>query len=128
MHNCDIINKMVVRIMVKWIARAISTLAVAFFLMMVIGEYSFNQGNIGIEGTLVAIGAGLLAISVLIAWIKPKIGGVILIICSLIFMAFIYLTSGSNRIMASVIISSPFLISGILFFIHGKFVYQKNKY
>jgi len=114
--------------MTKWIARIISTLSVAFFLMMIVGESSFNQGDIGIEGILVAICAVVLAISVLIAWIKPKIGGLILIICALLFMTFIYLTSGSNRIMASVLISSPFLLSGILFYIHGKFISPKNKY
>jgi hypothetical protein len=106
--------------MIKWIARGISTLTVLFFLMMIIGESDFDQGDVGIEGILVVASAVVLALSVIIAWIKPKLGGIILIVCALIFMIFIYITAGTNRILSSLLFSSPFLLSGILFYIHGK--------
>ena len=113
--------------MIKWIARVISTLSGAFFLMMVIGEAEFDQGDVGIEGVLVAICAAVLAISVILAWIKPRIGGIVLTICSVAFMIFIYITAGTNRIIAALLISSPFLLSGILFYIHGRMNYKADK-
>lgn len=102
---------------VRWIARVIGSLAIAFFLFMCIGELMFNSEPWTLEGGIVGGFAIVLMTGVLIAWWKEGIGGIILITGAIAFAIFIYFTAGRNKIWASVLISSPFLISGVLFFI-----------
>lgn len=100
---------------VCWIARFISTLAIAFFIFMCIGELMFNSEPWTLEGAIIGVFAIILMTGVLIAWWKEDIGGTILIVGAVAFAIFIYLTAGRNKILASVLISSPFFISGMLF-------------
>ncbi|GMQ62704.1 DUF7670 domain-containing protein [Vallitalea maricola] len=102
---------------VRWIARVISSLSIAFFLFIFIGECISNFGPLTLEGVMIAGFAVVLMVGVLISWWKEGIGGIILIISGVIFAIFIYLTAGTNRILASTLISSPFWTSGVLFLI-----------
>ncbi len=101
------------------LARGISSLAIAFFLLMIIGEVYFNSEPLTLEGGMIGAFAIFFTIGIVIAWIKERIGGIILIIGAIAFAIFILFSTGNNRVLASVLISSPFLISGILFYISG---------
>lgn len=101
----------------RWIARIISSLAIAFFIFMIGGDISFNPESWTLVGGMVAGFAIVLMISVIIAWLNEGIGGAILLFCAIAFAIFIYITAGRNKIKASVLISSPFWISGVLFLI-----------
>lgn len=104
----------------RWIARVIASISIAFFLFMVIGGIIYDLGPITLLGVLVVCFAVLLLLSILFAWWKEGIGGLILTICSVAFAIFIFITAGSNRLLASVLISSPFLLSGLLFLIASR--------
>lgn len=109
---------------VRWIARVISSLAVAFFLFMCTGESMYDSEPATIEGIIVGGFAILLTVSVLISWWKERIGGIILTTLAIAFAIFIYITAGRYKVLASTTISSPFWISGVLFYISSK----KNKH
>ncbi|QSX05673.1 hypothetical protein JYG23_13555 [Sedimentibacter sp. zth1] len=102
---------------VRWIARVIGSLSTAFFLFMIIGDLMFISEPYTLEGVMVVGFAIVLTVGVLIAWWKEGIGGVILTISAIAFAMFIYFTAGRYKVLASVLISSPFLISGVLFLI-----------
>lgn len=99
----------------RWIGRVIGSLSIAFFLLVVIGEAIINSEPLTLEGGMIAGFAIVLLVGVLTAWWKEDIGGVILIIGAIAFAIFIYFTAGRNKILVSVLLSSPFLISGVLF-------------
>jgi hypothetical protein len=103
------------KITLRWIARVLSSLSIAFFLFMVIGETLSGEEPLILEGVFVGVFALILAIAVLIAWFKEKTGGVILVIAGVLFAIFIYITAGTNKLPAAVLISAPFWISGVLF-------------
>lgn len=102
---------------IRWIARIMGTLAIAFFFFMCIGETINNFQPFTIEGAMVVFFAIILLVGVLISWFKEEIGGIILIILGIAFAIFIYITAGTNKILASILISLPFWLSGILFYI-----------
>ena len=109
---------------IRFIARLISTLAAAFLLIIVIGEIIFNTVPVTWEGMMIAGFVVLLAVSVFIAWLKEGIGGIILIILAISYAVFIYFSAGRNKILAALLITAPFLISGILFCVYS---YKKSK-
>ncbi|QVK17626.1 hypothetical protein KHQ81_12335 [Mycoplasmatota bacterium] len=71
-------------------------------------------------GIIVCSFAVILLLSIICTWYKERIGGYILTICSVFYAVFIYITAGSNKILASVLISFPFLLSGILFILASR--------
>lgn len=89
---------------------------------MVIGGLisDFEPETITFEGVLVVGFSVVLLLSILFAWWKERIGGLILIISSVAFAVFIYISAGNYKLLASVFISLPFLLSGILFHIAGR--------
>lgn len=104
---------------IRLAARIIGTLAIMFFLAFVVGEIIFNTEPVTLEGIMVASFIVLLTMGVFIAWLKEGIGGIMLIITAVAYAIFIYFSAGRNKILAALLISSPFLISGILFCIYN---------
>lgn len=113
---------------VRWIARIISSLSIAYFLFMLIGELIIDFGPISLEGVMIVGFCFSLLLNIIYAWLKEGIGGIILIFISVLFAIFIYITAGSHRILAATLISSPFLLSGILFMVASTIAKaKKNK-
>ena len=68
-----------------------------------------------LEGTILA---GLLIITVLgvlIAWSREGTGGVLLVVGAAVLGAFSYVTADHDKFWIMLLMSSPFLVSGILF-------------
>ncbi len=108
------------RTIALFVARVISTIAIAFFLLMVTGDLESINEPFTIEGLLVGGFAIMLLLAIIFCWFKEGIGGIILIIISVLFAIFIYISAGNYKLLASVLISLPFLLSGILFFTVGR--------
>lgn len=103
----------------RWIARIIGSISVAFFLLMGIGEAVCGSDPWTWESLMVVSFAIILTAGVLISWWKERIGGVILICAAVAFAVFIFFSAGRNKVLASTLISLPFLVSGVVFFIVG---------
>ncbi len=102
---------------VHWVARIVGSLSAALFLFIGIVELISNTEPLTFEGRMIGAFGVIFMIGVLIAWWKEGIGGIVLITSAIAFGIFIYLTAGRNRLLASVLISSPFSISGVLFYL-----------
>ena len=119
MMNSAISKQDVLFKIVRWVARIIGTFAATLLLIIGIGEMIGDIGPVTWEGIMVVGFIVLLTISVIIAWLKEGIGGIILIVVAVAYAIFIYFSAGRNKILASLSISAPFLISGILFCVYG---------
>lgn len=112
----DIGKKCTAKKVFRLIARIIPSIFIAFFLFMLTGESISESEPITWEGIGVVACALVLLAAVVFVWIKGKPGGIALIVCGLAFAVFIFITAGSNKIPASILISSPFWVSGVLLF------------
>lgn len=112
----------------RWIARIISTFFGLVFALFVIGSYVTYVADEG--GSLVPEGEGipmsintiLLLVSVVIAWFKEKAGGALLILSFLALSISGLFIAGSDHYLP-VLLSFPYLISGILYLLY----YKANK-
>jgi len=104
---------------IKWTARVLGTLFAAFWLFMLGGYAIFGDPyadpSQAHEGYGVAILGGLLITSVVLAWFKPKIGGIALVVLAVAFSIFAYFTAGHNHLFAVAISGGPYFIVGLLF-------------
>jgi hypothetical protein len=104
---------------VRWSARAISTLAALFWLLILldiiacdvlVGFVCLNWEMAFLTGIVVAS-----LLSVIIAWRREGIGGLVMILWGVIFTAIAYLTSRPQQVLSMLVSGVPFLISGLLF-------------
>jgi len=101
-----------------WLPRILAILIIIFFSIFsldVFGEYKFPL----VLGALFMhlIPSFLLIISLMIAWKKEKIGGIIFIILSIITIFFF---NTYQHLISLLIITLPILITGILFLLNKK--------
>ena len=101
----------------RWLARAISTLAASFISIMGIGYAFTESGPVTLESVMVGVAFTGIVIAVVICWWREKTGAIILIIWSVLFMIYMYTVVERNAVWVMLIIAGPFLISGILFLI-----------
>ena len=113
----------IVQPVVHWLARAISTLAAVFWLLILldiiacdvlVGFVCMNW-EIAILVTLVIFSS----LSVIIAWHRERIGGIVMIIWGLIFSVIAIATSTGQRAFSIMVSGVPFIIAGILFLASG---------
>jgi len=100
---------------IRWIARIISTLFSAYFIFMAVGGAMTDSEEVSLVGVMVVVFAITLLIGVIIAWRNENLGGVILLSVGIAFAIFIYVTAGTHKLLASILISLPFYSSGILY-------------
>lgn len=113
----------IVQLVVHWLARAISTLAAAFWLLILldiiacdvlVGFVCLNW-EIALLISLVVFSC----LSVIIAWHRERIGGIVMIIWGLVFSVIAIVTSNSQRAFSIMVSGVPFIIAGILFLASG---------
>jgi hypothetical protein len=102
----------------KWFARILTIVSILFMMMFSIDEFSSNEsfGRQLLGFIIHNIPAFALIIALVIAWKHEITGGVIFIV-SFVALGIFFKSFAGNS--ASLIIISPFLISGIAFVIHG---------
>ncbi len=102
----------------KWFARILAILSILFMIMFSLdsfeGSESFGHKLIGfMKHNIPAFG---LIVSLVVAWRYEVAGGVLFIISFMALGIFFKSFAGNS---ASLVIIAPFLISGILFIVHG---------
>jgi hypothetical protein len=99
----------------RWPARALGTLAAAWWLFIGVAEITVGHTPWSAEGALLGALIVVNALGTLIAWFREEIGGAILALGGGALCLFAYLTAGHNRAFAVLVSGAPFLIAGILF-------------
>lgn len=104
----------------KWVARLIALAAIAFMMLFSLdcfdGEYSFQEKLICLF--MHNIPAFILIISLIIAWKWELAGGMIFIFLTMAMAIFFRSFTGNPW---SIIVISPFLITGVLFILAWHF-------
>ena len=96
-------------------ARGISTLFILFFLLMGIGSMTFK--TLTLEGIIISLFALATLAGVVIAWFREGIGGIMLTILGLKIIVVFMLTMPPHDYGVTLVIGTPFLVSGILYLI-----------
>ena len=99
----------------RWIARGVGSLVVAFWLFMGIAYDIVESRPWTLEDMIMAGLVTTSALGVLIAWWREGIGGTILVICAAAHSTFAYVVAGHNKALAMLISGGPFLLIGALF-------------
>ena len=84
----------------RWIARGIGSLVVAFWLFMGITYDIVESRPWTLEDMMMAGLITTSALGVLIAWWREGIGGIILVICAAAHSTFAYVVAGHNKVFA----------------------------
>jgi hypothetical protein len=105
---------------IRWIARGTGALVAGFWLIIgillgIIGSEPWTTESF-IMATLVIASA----LSVLVAWWREGLGGIMVLACAIAHSAFAYIASGHNRAFAILISGGPFFVVGILFFLSSQ--------
>jgi hypothetical protein len=107
----------------RWIARGISTLAAAFWLLILLDILACDAlvGFICVNREMAFLAGFVIAsvLSVLIAWRREYIGGFVMILWGLAFAAIAYVTSRPQQVFSMLVSGVPFLLSGSLFLVSG---------
>jgi len=102
-----------------WMARGISTLAAAFWLLisLVILACDALVGFICVNWEMAFLAGLVIAsvLSVLIAWRWEGVGSFVMILWGLAFTAIAYVISRPQQVFSLLVSGVPFLIAGLLF-------------
>lgn len=109
------------QLVVRWLARAISTLAAIFWLLILLDIIACDVlvGYICMNWeTALLIGLVLFSVlSVVIAWQLERSGGIIMILWGLAFSVIAIVTSTSQSGFSILVSGAPFIVAGLLFLI-----------
>jgi hypothetical protein len=99
----------------RWIARGVGSLVAGFWLLIgglyaVVGSDPWTW-----ESAVMAVLIVSSALSVLIAWWREGLGGMLVGACGIAHAVFAIISAGRNRAFAVLISGGPFLLTGILF-------------
>lgn len=111
--------------LLRVVARVVGTVGASIYALMLYGEYLRVGTPVTIDGYVLGSIGALLIVSEVVAWFEETVPGVMLIVLSLIFVAFMVITVGSNVLLAALFVPSPFMISGVLYIIDGNYKQYK---
>jgi hypothetical protein len=92
----------------------LGTVPAVFGWIMMIGEAVAAPTADG-EGAAVVVGLVALTASAFAAWRWERGGGALEVVAALGFGLLVYFTAGHNRLLAAILLPSPWFLSGILF-------------
>jgi hypothetical protein len=107
----------------RWMARLISALTAGFWLLILLdilvcdaiaGFVCLNWETAILAGMVITS-----MLSVLVAWWRAKLGGIVMILWGLAFTMIAYLTSRPYEVTSMLVTGVPFLIAGFLFLASG---------
>jgi hypothetical protein len=104
----------------RWIARAISSLITAFWLLILLDIVACDAfvGFICLNWEMLLLFGLVTAsmLSVVIAWRIESLGGFVMLLWGLAFSAIAIVTSSGSQLTLSILVSGvPFFIAGVLF-------------
>lgn len=109
----------IMQMMARWMARGISTLAAAVWLLimldilacdLLVGFVCLNW-----ETMLLVVMAVASVLSVIIAWRREGIGGCVMLLWGFIFITIAYITSRPQHVYSMLVTGVPFIFAGTLF-------------
>jgi len=108
-----------VQLIICWLARAISTLAAAFWLLILLDIVACDAlvGFVCVNWEIAML-LGLVSVSllcVLISWRREGIGGLFMLLWGIVFSAIAFATSPTRQVYSIMVSGVPFLVAGILF-------------
>ena len=98
-----------------WIARGLSALMTAYWLVAGIGGAIAEPGPLTVESAIIAIMIAHATINVIIARLRTGLGGVIVLAFGIIFSISAYFMAGGRRGFAMAVSGGPFIGIGALF-------------
>jgi hypothetical protein len=108
-----------VQLAIRWLARTISTLAAVFWLLILLDIIACDMlvGFVCVNWEMaLLLGVALFSIlSVVIAWRKEGMGGIVMLVWGLVFSAIAIITSTSQRVYSVCVSGLPFIVAGIMF-------------
>jgi hypothetical protein len=103
----------------RWMARGVSTLAAAFWLLILLDILACDAlvGFIRVnwEMALLVVFVAASVLSVIIAWRKEGVGGLVMLLWGIIFTVFAAIDSRNYWVISMLVSGVPFLIAGLLF-------------
>jgi hypothetical protein len=115
------INLHTVQMVVRWLARAISTLAAAVWMLIMLDILACDLlvGFVCLswETILLVVMAVLSLVSVIIAWWREGLGGCVMLLWGLTFTIIAYVTSRPQHIYSMLITGVPFIVASFLFLV-----------
>ncbi len=113
--------KSAVQLTICWLPRAISTLAAAFWLLILLDIVACDTlvGFVCVNWEIAML-LGLVVISllcVLISWRREGVGGLLMLLWGIAFSAIAFVTSPTRRAYSIMVSGMPFLVAGILFLV-----------
>lgn len=91
-----------------------SLIAAVYFLIVIGGLFDPEATPPGVEGIGMAVLALLTAASVIVAWLRPQLGGWLVLGSGTAFTIFGLVTAGQNRWMPVVAAGGPLILGGLL--------------
>jgi len=93
----------------------IVSLVAAMYLFIIVGSLLEGEPlSFNFESLSMAILSSLTVLSVILTWIKARIGVWFILTVGVLFTIFGLITAGSNRLMAVMAAGGPLLIGGLL--------------
>jgi hypothetical protein len=99
----------------RWSARGIGSLPALGWVSMGLVSVLVEREPWTSESIWMVFLITALALAVLLAWRREKLGGALLVVCAVAFSLFAYFTAGRNKGYAMLVSGGPFLLSGALF-------------
>lgn len=104
---------------VRWLARLVSTLAAAFWLLILLNIIACDAlvGFVCLNWEM-AVLLGLVMVSllcVILSWWREGVGGTLMLLWGIAFSAIAFMTSPTRRAFSIIVSGVPFLVAGTLF-------------
>ncbi len=104
----------------RFTARLISSMLIFFTLFILMASALFDDTPPDLGIILFVLILIPTMVGLIFAWGHERVGGAVAVIGAIGLMLVVFFTSGHNHLQASIMISSPFLISGFLFIFSEK--------
>jgi succinate dehydrogenase hydrophobic anchor subunit len=101
----------------RWMARAIGTIVVLFWLLIAIGYAITEPPSLSLDDIVMAVLVAGTTIGVFISWTNERTGGIITLLFGIAHSTFALIASGHNHALAMLVSGGPFILVGILFLI-----------
>ncbi|MBM3404548.1 MAG: hypothetical protein FJY10_06625 [Bacteroidetes bacterium] len=109
-------GKIKIQPIIKWTARVIGIASILFFGTFLVGEgIPEMKKEFTFDLLLPVIWLGLSVTFFVVAWFKPRMGGLLLTLWNLAMAGWLMHDSIANEWQAAMLITLPFIIPGILF-------------
>jgi hypothetical protein len=106
--------------MLRWTARILATLVTLYWLLIGVLTGLHETAPLDLESAIMALLFITSTVFVLVAWVRERLGGILLLLVGSAHCIFAWIASGHNRLLAVAISGLPYLIFGGLFLLSAR--------